>query len=331
MSGALPVPKIIVLETSQGNQQEPTKSADLRWARVEEFLRSRELAANTRKAYERELKRFLSWTLKGWQDVTHRDLDRYKEELRSTPTIRGGRPTAATVNRALAALQSFFKWLTAKDYIARNPALTLEKPKADPLLPQELSAAEVAALVGALEYRGETEARDRALLSVLEHGLRASEVAALDVGDYDGQGLQIRQAKAGSVGRVPLLPGARQALDAYLGWRVRQGLPTDAESPLFLSASNNSKGKRLSYWGIYKFIEELAELAGVEECHPHRLRHTFATKLVLGGMDTMLARQLTRHKSESSFARYSKRALEIQAQEQFYAVFGEETDRSSRD
>ncbi len=237
----IPVPKIIVLEPAKGKPQEVLKSADLRWARVEEFLRSRELAANTRKAYERELKRFLSWTPKGWQDITHRDLDRYKEYLRSTPTVRGGKPTAATVNRALAALQSFFKWLTAKDYISRNPTLTLEKPKADPLLPQELSAAEVTALVGVLEYRGETEARDTALLSVLEHGLRASEVAALDVGDYDGQGLQIRQAKAGSVGRVPLLPGARQALDAYLGWRVRQGLPVDVESPLFLSASNNSK------------------------------------------------------------------------------------------
>lgn len=58
----IPVPKIILLEPGQGNQPEPIKSADLRWARVEEFLRSRELAANTRKAYERELKRFLSWT-----------------------------------------------------------------------------------------------------------------------------------------------------------------------------------------------------------------------------------------------------------------------------
>ncbi len=331
MNQPIPVPKIIVLEPGQGNQQEPIKSADLRWARVEEFLRSRELAVNTRKAYERELKRFLSWTPKGWQDVTHRDLDRYKDYLRSTPTVRGGRPTAATVNRALAALQSFFKWLTAKDYIPRNPTLMLEKPQADPLLPQELSAAEVAALVGALEYRGETEARDRALLCVLEHGLRASEVAGLDVGDYDGQGLQIRQAKAGSVGKVPLLPGARQALDVYLGRRVRQGLPTDAQSALFLSASNNSKGQRLSYWGIYKFIEELAALAGVEDCHPHRLRHTFATKLVMKGMDTMLARQLTRHKSESSFARYSKRALELQAHQQFYALFGEKEREGEKD
>jgi len=49
------------------------------------------------------------------------------------------------------------------------------------------------------------------------------------------------------------------------------------------------------------------------------------------GDDTMLARQLTRHRSESSFARYSKWALEIQAQEQFYEAFGEAADRNSSD
>lgn len=320
----IPVPKVIVLEPGGGHRQNPTKSADLRSVRVEEFFRARELAPNTRKAYGRELRRFMGWTDKHWQEVTHKDLDRYKEYLQTQPTASGGKPTAATINRALAALQSFFKWLTAKDYIPRNPTLTLEKPKADPLVPQELKPSEVEALYTALAYRGETEARDRALLRVLEHGLRASEVSALDVGDYDGSQLQIRQAKAGSVGSVPLFRAARGALDAYLGWRLRQELPTDAESPLFRSCSNNSKGQRLSYWGIYKFIEELAELAGVEDCHPHRLRHTFATKLVLKGMDTMLARQLTRHKSESSFARYSKRALELKAQEQFYQVFGED-------
>jgi integrase/recombinase XerD len=44
--------------------------ADFRWSRVEEFLRSRELRPNTRKAYEREFKAFLDWTEKGWQDIT---------------------------------------------------------------------------------------------------------------------------------------------------------------------------------------------------------------------------------------------------------------------
>jgi integrase/recombinase XerD len=220
-----------------------------------------------------------------------------------------------------------------RDYISRNPMLTLEKPKPDPIAPKDLKESEVQALYGVLGGRGEQEARDTALLRVLEHGLRASEVSALNIGDYDGTRLHIRCAKANSVGSVPLRQTARQAVDTYLGWRVRQGLPVASESPLFLSSSNNSKGQRLSYWGIYKVIEELARLAQLENCHPHRLRHTFATQLVLQKMDTALARRLTRHRSEASFERYSQRAMDIEAERQFYEVYGEvhseSSDRSS--
>ena len=42
---------------------------DSRWLRVQEFLRSRELAATTLKAYEGELKRFSNWTPKAWHQV----------------------------------------------------------------------------------------------------------------------------------------------------------------------------------------------------------------------------------------------------------------------
>ena len=86
MGQSIPVLKLIVLEPGQSRTRPgPAKSADLRWARVEEFFRSRELAVNTHKAYERELRRFLSWTDKSWQDVTHQDVDRYKEYLQSSP------------------------------------------------------------------------------------------------------------------------------------------------------------------------------------------------------------------------------------------------------
>ncbi|NJR52681.1 MAG: site-specific integrase, partial [Leptolyngbyaceae cyanobacterium CSU_1_3] len=64
--------------------------ADLRWSRVEEFFRSRELRPNTRKSYERAFKAILGWTDKGWQDLTARDIDRYKEYLKALPSARGG-------------------------------------------------------------------------------------------------------------------------------------------------------------------------------------------------------------------------------------------------
>jgi hypothetical protein len=40
-------------------------------------------------------------------------------------------------------------------------------------------------------------------------------------------------------------------------------------------------------------------------------------------MDPLLARQITRHKSEKSFERYSKRALQKQAEAQFLQAMRE--------
>jgi integrase/recombinase XerD len=80
---------------------------------------------------------------------------------------------------------------------------------------------------------------------------------------------------------------------------------------------NNSKGDRLGYWGIYNVVKELAAITGVKDAHPHQGRHTVATEMVSRGMDPLLARQITRHKSEKSFERYSKRSLQKKAEAQF--------------
>jgi integrase/recombinase XerD len=317
-----------ISEASAGRSALPSRSialysstpADLRWSRMEEFLGSRELRPNTPKAYEREFKAFLEWTDKGWQDIVARDIDRYKQYLKALPSARGGQRSPATINLALSALQSLFKWLCSRDYIAKDPMLMLEMPKPDPVQPQEWSAQEVKQLFAATEQRGQVAIRDRALLWVLLHGLRAREVEALNLADFDGQRLHIHQAKDDSVGQVPLLPEAIAVLQGHLCTR---GEGVGSESPLFVSESNNSKGQRLSYWGIYKVVKELAAIAGVEDSHPHRGRHTVATQMVSRGMDPLLGRQVTRHKSEKSFERYSKRALQMQAEEQFLQVFAD--------
>jgi integrase/recombinase XerD len=92
----------------------------------------------------------------------------------------------------------------------------------------------------------------------------------------------------------------------------------EAESPLFLSESKNRKGDRLGACGIYNVVKELGAIAGVKDAHPHQGRHTVATEMVTRGMDLLLARQITRHKSEKSFERYSKRSLQKQAEAQFF-------------
>ena len=171
--------------------------------------------------------------------------------------------------------------------------------------------------------REQTIWRDQAMLWILLHGLRASEACALDIKHFDGKGLHIVEAKDDSVGRVPLLAEGIEAIENYLNWRRSEGLPVDEDSPLLLSHSRNSYGQRLGYSGMDRAVKAIAKLAGVPNAFTHRGRHTMATNLVLRGVDPMLARQITRHKSEKSFGRYSKRALEIEAEKQFYQAFGE--------
>lgn len=145
---------------------------------------------------------------------------------------------------------------------------------------------------------------DTALLAVLSHGLRAEEASQLDVQDYDGKRLHIREAKAGSTGRVPLDKDARAALNMYLEWRTHQGDFLGIDTPLFTNRSRDPRvqGRRLTYDGIYAIVKELGrlavesavsddpgvadlggwEIAALAEVHPHQLRHTFASNLVLG-------------------------------------------------
>ncbi len=65
------------------NEQPVQPPRDLRWLRVEEFFHARTIAPNTKKAYERELKRFVDWTDKAWNDITGRQGKRVSNAIDS--------------------------------------------------------------------------------------------------------------------------------------------------------------------------------------------------------------------------------------------------------
>jgi integrase/recombinase XerD len=100
---------------------------DFRLAPIDEYFRSTELTPNTQRAYKRSLSRFLSWTKKAWHDIKPQDLDRYKQFLKEQNLC------TATICQELAALKSFFGWLTIFDYITKAPTLTLLNPNSNHL------------------------------------------------------------------------------------------------------------------------------------------------------------------------------------------------------
>ncbi|BAT56882.1 Phage integrase (plasmid) [Nostoc sp. NIES-3756] len=312
---------------SRSRERKISLPTDIRWIKVLEFLRSTNLAPNSRKLYERELKRFLTWTQLHYHELRPRNLGLYKEYLRDEVKTDAGKPLSkASVNAGVAALKSFFNWMcyTYPDIIATNPTVGIKLEKV-PLPPaQSLTDEQMEHVWSALEMLGETKQRDTALVHILSHGLRAGEIVQLNVGSFDGKLLFLPDTKTNEPRLVPLRKESREVLEEYLRSRSEQGEELNSLTPLMVSHHASYQGKRLSYHGIYFAVEKIGELAGIEDLHPHQFRHTYATDLLLLGVDPSHARKLTGHQSEKAFRRYTLRSEQEAAIAAYYRAIGED-------
>ncbi|MBD2200389.1 MULTISPECIES: tyrosine-type recombinase/integrase [Calothrix] len=334
---SLPPIKLIPIEDAALNREPvgsnwttlTTPPTDIRWVKVLEFLRSNNLAPNSRKLYSRELKRFLGWTQLHYHELRPRHFGLYKEYLRDeVKTDTGKSLSKSSINAGLAAIKSFFKWMcfTYPEIITTNPTQGVKLEKV-PLPPaQSLTPEQMERVWSALEFLGETKQRDTALVHILSHGLRAGEIVQLNVGSFDGKLLFLPDTKTNEPRLVPLRSQSREVLAEYLRSRSQQGEELNSQSPLMISHHASYKGDRLSYHGIYFAVEKIGELAGIEDLHPHQFRHTYATDLLLLGVDPTHARKLTGHQSEKAFRRYTLRSEQEAAIAAYYRAIGEDQE-----
>lgn len=193
-------------------------------------------------------------------------------------------------------------------------------------LPRHLNPEQMEAILQAVTGEEDIDLRDRALLAILTHGLRAEDVSGLNVGNYDGVRLKFLRKKDKSDAIVPLRQVTREQIEDYLERRRSQQEELTDDSPLFLSYDFRSGGQRLGYQGIYYFTKvRLGTVTGIPDLTPHRFRHTYASELVEIGIDSLLARSLTGHKSEKVFERYIKGKRLATAEDAFFRAVGEET------
>ncbi len=206
------------------------------------------------------------------------------------------------VQRALAAIRGFFRYL-AREGIADNPApRAIRSPRIARTLPRPLSEQDAGRAItqaGAhdVEWLG---ARDVALLTLLYGmGLRISEALSLKRGDVPlGKSLAIT-GKGGKSRVIPVLPAVREALDAYSSLIPFAG---GKQAPLFLSRRN----KAMSAREAQALMQNLRGRLGLSErATPHALRHSFATHLLAGGGDLRSVQELLGHASLSTTQTYT--------------------------
>ncbi|MBU6299452.1 MAG: tyrosine recombinase XerC, partial [Alphaproteobacteria bacterium] len=210
---------------------------------------------------------------------------------------------ARGVQRALAAVRSFFRYLTREGILENAAPRAVRTPRIARTLPRPLSEVDAART---LDEAGEQDiewlaARDVALLTLLYGaGLRISEGLSLKRGDVPlGASLSVL-GKGRKERSVPLLPAVRDAVAHYAALIPFAGAHNEA---LFLSR----RGKPMSPREAQALMQRLRGRLGLSErATPHALRHSFATHLLANGGDLRAVQELLGHASLSTTQTYTE-------------------------
>lgn len=263
------------------------------------------------------LARLLAAQLPATQMTTWGGLTRKGIEAWVDQRLASGRKPR-TVASDVALLSSFCTFLVEAAEMGRSP---LQRPLSillPDMLPRFVSDEILARLTAqretAVEHAGTAYQKRQALLEraafylLSDSGLRRSELIGLTLDDVDlgGRRLCVRHAKLQRDRLVYLSPRAVHALVEYLALRetatsdclfVRMGVPlTEA-----------SLGGRVQRWGAQ---------VGVR-LSPHRLRHTYATRLLNAGMPVASLQKTLGHRSLDKTVLYARVADPV-VEEDFY-------------
>jgi site-specific recombinase XerD len=144
--------------------------------------------------------------------------------------------------------------------------------------------------------------RDSAIVRLLLRlGLRAAEVAALDLDDVDWRSGELAvQGKDRHESRLPLPPDVGRALAAYL----RRGRPRASTRSLFLRS--RAPYARICPSAVSRLVQTALRRAGVATGGAHLLRHTVATQLLRRGASLPEIAHVLRHRHIDTTAIHAK-------------------------
>ncbi|MBL8023697.1 MAG: tyrosine-type recombinase/integrase [Elusimicrobia bacterium] len=275
------------------------------------FLRGeRNLSPATRRAYQSDLLPFASYWQSEQKGVAIETADR--SSLRPYLARLGERGwRRATLLRKYESLWSFFRFLTRKGIVPRNPTDGISRPKPERRVPLFLNEGDVARLLtprdpGSRRGGALRSARDAAIVELFySAGLRVEEMVTLPVGALDPWEGAVRVFGKGSRERVaPVGEAALERIRAYLGLRgitFFSGGSEGATRPLFAGSSDRPLNVRT----MRRVVEQAGRAAGLTKAYPHLLRHSFATHLLNRGCDLRSVQEMLGHKNLSTTQIYT--------------------------
>ncbi len=271
------------------------------WPLIEDWLSylaaERRYSSRTVEAYGRDVAAFAAYSPAGVDEIAEAQIRAWL----ATQHRRGASPR--TLQRRLASLRSYFRYLIRRGRVGANPAASVRAPKQAKLLPRALDVDEVNGFLDAMPRNGALACRDRAMLELFySSGLRLAELRVLDLGDLPARDASLRvRGKGGKERDVPVGRKARRALADWLPWREQ--LAPAGEPALFVARS----GVRLGMRSIQQRLAVWAQRLGLpQHLHPHMLRHSFASHMLQSSGDLRAVQELLGHANIATTQIYTR-------------------------
>ena len=238
------------------------------------------------------------------------------KQIRQFVVSQGRRCRPSSGQVIASSIRSFLRFLLLhrlidRDLAAAVPAFANWRLAS---LPATVSGEELERLVRAINPTSPVGLRDRAIvLCLVESGLRASDVAGLELDGLDltARTLRLRRHKQREFTTVPISRRLAAAIGAY----VRRGRPVCSTSSLFVS-HRAPRGKAMTPIGVRGVVVRRAAEAGLADRirGTHVIRHSVASRWIQAGATLKQIADLLGHRSIDTTSIYAKVDLTALAQ-----------------
>ncbi len=215
----------------------------------------------------------------------------------------------SSVNRKIACMRSFYKFLLAQKAIKGDPMRKISILKAGKRLPAFVKEEDMVNLLDNHIFEETFEGcRDRLILELFYGtGIRLSELLNLKERSIDFRNRTIRVLGKRNKERViPFHSSLVLIIEKYVAIRNREVEQKD-HGNLFVRANGESCYPMM----IYKIVKKYLDLfPSVERRSPHVLRHTYATHLLNRGADLNAVKDLLGHSSLAATQVYTHNSME---------------------
>ncbi len=265
---------------------------------------------HTVSAYRSDLDQFIIFLNHPDQTITHPSQISHYHIRNWMVELMNQQLTARSINRKIATLRKYFKFLVQESVLAVNPASKINTPKIPKNLPVVVEDARLTQMldngeVFSNDFKG---VRDKLVIEMLfGTGMRLAEMIGIkesDINTYEGTVKVLGKRNKERI--LPLNHELRLLLDRYAGLKKSENFSNNSVTLIVTDKGANAYPK-LIYLIVHKY---LSHISTQNKKSPHVLRHTFATSLLNAGADLNAIKELLGHASLGATQIYTHNSVE---------------------